>query len=343
MEKAGMIKEVSKCEKSEGPIFYLPHRPVVREDSTTTKVRPVFDASAKGYNGISLNDCLETGPNLLPNLLGLLTRFRRWKVAVSADVAKAFLQIRVHEANQNVLRFLWELGGQVLGLKWIPAEDYFSFSALAVAADVAISKRTVLSFIARLFDPLGFLAPFIISAKLIFQQLWELEIDWDDELPNPLKGQFENWLKELGSLQEWKIPRSFATSSWSDADEIQLHIFYDASEKAYGCCAYPRVVEGTRVSVNLILTKARVAPLKTVTLPRLELLGALLGSRVLKFLISELHLSCDTVYKCYTDSMVALVHNKVISGFQALRQAGAPEAALEPVTEGSLKILGRTH
>ena len=108
-----MIKEVSKCEKREGPIFYLPHRPVVREDSITTKVRPVFDASAKGYNGVSLNDCLETGPNLLPNLLGLLTRFRRWKVAVTANMAKAFLQIRVHEADQNVLRFLWELGGQV--------------------------------------------------------------------------------------------------------------------------------------------------------------------------------------------------------------------------------------
>ena len=61
MEKAGMIKEVSKCEKREGPIFYLPHRPVVRRDSITTKVRPVFDASAKGYNGVSLND-IETGP-----------------------------------------------------------------------------------------------------------------------------------------------------------------------------------------------------------------------------------------------------------------------------------------
>ena len=113
MEKAGMIKKVSKCEKREGPIFYLPHRPVVREDIIATKVRPVFDASAKGYNGVSLNDCLEAGPNLLPNLLGLLTRFRRWKVAVTADVAKAFLQIRVHEADQNVLRFLLELGGRV--------------------------------------------------------------------------------------------------------------------------------------------------------------------------------------------------------------------------------------
>ena len=65
MEKAGMIKEVSKCEKREGPIFYLPHRPVVREDSITTKVRPVFDVSAKGYNGVSLNDCLETGPTFV--------------------------------------------------------------------------------------------------------------------------------------------------------------------------------------------------------------------------------------------------------------------------------------
>ena len=113
MEKAGMIKEVSKCEKREGPTFYLPHRPVVQEDSIATKARQVFDASAKGYNGVSLNDCLETGPNLMPNLLGLLTRFRRWKAAVTADVSKAFLQIRVHEANQNVLRFLWELDGQV--------------------------------------------------------------------------------------------------------------------------------------------------------------------------------------------------------------------------------------
>ena len=64
MEKAGMIKEVSKCEKREDPIFYLPHRPVVREDSITTKVRPVFDASAKGYNGVSLND-IETGPTFV--------------------------------------------------------------------------------------------------------------------------------------------------------------------------------------------------------------------------------------------------------------------------------------
>ncbi|GFO10311.1 pro-pol polyprotein [Plakobranchus ocellatus] len=105
MEESGIIKEVKEELPLSGPVFYLPHKPVVREDSKTTKVRPVFDASAKGHNGVSLNDCLEAGPNLLPNLLEVLTRFRRWKVAVIADIKKAFLQIKVKKEVQNVLRF----------------------------------------------------------------------------------------------------------------------------------------------------------------------------------------------------------------------------------------------
>ena len=407
-----MIKEVSMCKKHGGPVFYLPRRPVVREDSRTTKVRPVFDASAKGYNGISLNDCLETGPNLLPNILGVLTRFRRWKFAVTADVTKAFLQIKVHEADQNALRFLWELKGKVremvfdrvpfgtraspfllnatikhhltkytpnktirelnqnlyvddflsgadsendalsliadakrtmgeagmdltkwssnskvvadtvfkefdprftveestkvLGLKWLPGEDCFTFSGLNNQEYIVVSKRTVLSFIARLFDPLGFLAPFIITAKLLFQELWEIGVDWDQELPDQLKCRFVTWLEELNLLKEWKIPRCFVSLAWDDADEVQLFVFCDASEKAYGCCAYMRAQEGSNVTVSLIMTKARIAPLKRVTLPRLELLGSLLGARIVHFLLSELNLPCETVYRCYTDSMVAL-------------------------------------
>ena len=94
-------------------------------------------------------------------------------------------------------RFAVAESTKVLGLKGIPAEDNFSFSALPVPADFTISKRTVLSYIARLFDPLGFLAPFNIGAKLIFQQLWELEIDWDDEFPNPLKGHSKIGIRSL--------------------------------------------------------------------------------------------------------------------------------------------------
>ena len=78
-ETNNMIEEVPSHEvSSPNPTFYMPHHPVVRESSVTTKVRPVFDASAVGFNGLSLNDCLETGPCLLPNLLEILLRFRRW-------------------------------------------------------------------------------------------------------------------------------------------------------------------------------------------------------------------------------------------------------------------------
>ena len=111
MEQAGVITEVPPEElDSPHPTFYLPHRPVVKESSSTTKVRPVFDASASGPNGLALNDCLEVGPCLLPNLVEVLLRFRRWPVAVTAAVTKAFLQIRLSREDQDAHRFLWARG-----------------------------------------------------------------------------------------------------------------------------------------------------------------------------------------------------------------------------------------
>ena len=108
MECNGVIEEVPVDQLNVSrPIFYMPHRPVVKESSMTRKVRPVFDAFAKGRNNVSLNDNLETGPNLLPDLLGILLRFRRWKVALCANI-KAFLQIEVHRDDRDVHRFLWD-------------------------------------------------------------------------------------------------------------------------------------------------------------------------------------------------------------------------------------------
>ena len=86
MFNQGIIEDVDPKTPIEGPIFYLLHHPVVKEHSSTTKVRPVFDASTKGYNNISLNDCMEAGPNFLPDLPAVLIRFRRWKIALTADI-----------------------------------------------------------------------------------------------------------------------------------------------------------------------------------------------------------------------------------------------------------------
>ena len=111
---AGIVEEVSVEDmKGNGPVFYMPHKPVVRDTAVSTKGRPVFDASAKGYNGVSLNDCMEVGPCLLSNLTEILLRFRRWKVAITADVEKDFLQISLRPGDRDVHRFLWNLDGEV--------------------------------------------------------------------------------------------------------------------------------------------------------------------------------------------------------------------------------------
>ena len=116
---AGIVEEVSVEDlKGIGPIFYMPHRPVVHETAVSTKVHPVFYASAKGYNGVSLNDCMEVGPCLLSNLTEILLRFRRWKVAITADVEKAFLQISVRPGDRDVDRFLWNLDGEVRHMRF---------------------------------------------------------------------------------------------------------------------------------------------------------------------------------------------------------------------------------
>jgi hypothetical protein len=115
MLDSGIIEKVPldemECAHSR---FYMPHRPVVHEDKITTKLRPVFDALAKGYNMVSLNDCMEVGPCLLGNLTEILVRFRRWPVVVTGDITKAFHQICVNRIDRDVHRFLWQPENEVL-------------------------------------------------------------------------------------------------------------------------------------------------------------------------------------------------------------------------------------
>ena len=131
MEQAGIIHEVPVEEFSVATSFYMPHRPVIRESSVSTKVRPVFDCSAKGPNGVSLNDCLETGPCMLASLVEILVRFRRWAIAVTADIQKAFLMIKVAQMDRDVHRFLWHSEGRVRVMKFsISSYGYCEASSL---------------------------------------------------------------------------------------------------------------------------------------------------------------------------------------------------------------------
>ena len=107
-EERGIIERVEPHQEAlVGKVTYLPHHPVVRKDKETTKVRIVYDASAKNQHGISLNSCLYTGPCLLKTVAEIIARFRLFPVAVTADIEKAFLMISVHPRDRDALRFLW--------------------------------------------------------------------------------------------------------------------------------------------------------------------------------------------------------------------------------------------
>ena len=106
-EALDIIEKIPCTEtRKEQDVFYLPHHAVVREQKTSTKVRPVFDGSAKDKNGKSLNDLLDPGPSLLPLLIALLLRFRLYAVAFSGDITKAFLQVLLKEDDRDFVRFL---------------------------------------------------------------------------------------------------------------------------------------------------------------------------------------------------------------------------------------------
>ena len=102
-----MIEAVPAGEPPPRATHYLPHHAVVRQDKSTTKVRIVYDASAKSANGPSLNDCLLKGPKFNQLIFDLLLRFRFYKIALTADLEKAFLMVSVDEADRDVLRFIW--------------------------------------------------------------------------------------------------------------------------------------------------------------------------------------------------------------------------------------------
>ena len=91
-----------------GEVYFIPHQAVIRKQAASTRLRIVFDASSKVQPDLaSLNDCLWTGPSLMPAIMNVLIRFRAWKYGLVADVRKAFQQIRIDENQRSFLRFLW--------------------------------------------------------------------------------------------------------------------------------------------------------------------------------------------------------------------------------------------
>ena len=181
----------------------------------------------------------------------------------------------------------------------------FKYSEAEETKPNRLTKRIVLSQIAKLFDPLGLVSPVTIRAKMQLQDLWKLQLDWDESLPMHLHTQWNKFVNCLKDLNQLRITRQVTLPQ--KLEVYELHAFSDASEHAYGAAIYLRHTEtGTQNTiVNLLCSKSRVAPLKTVSLPRLELCGALLMAELTEQVINALQLA-EIKVTYWTDSNIVL-------------------------------------
>ena len=189
---------------------------------------------------------------------------------------------------------------KVLGLNWNTENDNLSISAAKfMKIAPATTKRQVLTTIASLFDPLGYLSPATMKMRLFLQKLWNKGIDWDDEMEQRDIEEWSKILEDLKRLSEVSVPRFIGNHNH------QLICFCDASKDAYATVIYLRTTYQGSNNVNLVFSKSRISPKTSISIPRLELLALLIGVRSLNFVSKELGLT-DNRRIVWTDSQCVL-------------------------------------
>lgn len=190
---------------------------------------------------------------------------------------------------------------KTLGLLWNPGCDSLKYEVKTIQIPKQVTRRDILSKTAQVFDPLGLVAPVIVKAKVILQHCWTLKIGWDDTVPANIFRAWTQLLQELYHIHEISIPRYIMQVN---ATNIQLHGFSDASQVAYGAALYLIITNNEgKHQTHLICAKSRVAPLKTVSLPRLELCAALLLARLGSVVIKALDITIHKTF-LWTDSTI---------------------------------------
>ncbi|XP_062713939.1 uncharacterized protein LOC134290759 [Aedes albopictus] len=416
----GHCKEVVEAHDVPGQMkYYMPHHAVYRPSSTSTKLRVVFDASAKPVSGVSLNDVLKIGPVVQNDLISILLRFRKHPFVFTADIQKMYRQILIDPEQTSLQRIFWrsnptdpikvlELvtvtygtsaapflatrslvqlsvdegadfplaarviqedcyvddvlsgaktiqeaiecrqqlqtllarGGfpvhkwcandeailqdvpeaereklvllddlsanevmKTLGLTWNPRSDEFLFCQSLSSEESTVTKRQLFSEIAKMFDPLGLLAPITVLAKRLMQQTWAAKIGWDESLSDDILRDWLQLRNSLASVRDIEIPRPVTGPAY---ESLELHGFADASGIAYGACLYVRsILPNDCCVVRLLCSKSKIAPLQELTIPRKELCAAVLLSRLVKKVQSTLHVQFSSVC-LWSDSQIVL-------------------------------------
>jgi hypothetical protein len=197
---------------------------------------------------------------------------------------------------------------KVLGMLRNTETDELSFIDKPIPVTAYVTKREILQQTSRIYDPLGILSPVTIRAKIMLQDLWKYKYSWDTPLPEELQNRWSTLVRDLNLTMKTKILRYNLPSTYQADDTCRtadetctLNIFVDASEQSYGAVAY---LCGKQKS-TFVIAKNRVAPLKTLTLPRLELMAAVVGSRLASYLQHTCAVDADKTYM-WSDSQIVL-------------------------------------
>ena len=201
---------------------------------------------------------------------------------------------------------------RALGVSWMIQEDVLALS-IGMKQPV-MTKRGLISMYSSVYDPLGIVAPYVLIARILYRQECSLDKHWDDALEPVTIRKFERWLDQLEGMKEVSVPRCVAAPDMTDVAAIQLHFFCDASEEAYAAVCYVRIAlnDGT-VHCSFLFGKSRLAPLQTRSIPRLELMAAVLAVEIYLMIKIEIRMPVDGVF-FWSDSTCVLycIRNKAL-------------------------------
>ncbi|XP_055714780.1 uncharacterized protein LOC129808901 [Phlebotomus papatasi] len=322
-------------EELDRPSYYLPHHGVVKESSSSTKLRVVYNASSKSSSGLSLNDTLMVGPVVQPDLVSILLRFRLGAVALSCDVTKMYPQFLLHPPHRDYQRIIWRsepddelqhfrLKGVCFGVASSPFLATRCLNQLAIEGSdtYPLASKTLLE--SFYVDDCLSSFPSPLEAKKTQEELIAITQEagltlakWKSNIPNILPDscqlQGSNERVSLPELRtralgmQWDVGGdTFKYDFTHQTPKINTKrtTFSDSSSYAYGAAIYyvTQDEQGNRCS-RLLTSKSRIAPLHALTIPRLELCGAVLGARLLHKVLSAISVNS---YHCWTDSLIVL-------------------------------------
>ncbi|GBN17462.1 hypothetical protein AVEN_143814-1 [Araneus ventricosus] len=183
---------------------------------------------------------------------------------------------------------------KTLGVLWKPNSGFFSFK-VTISEQHSYTKRSIISDISRIYDPLVLIGPVVSKAKIFMQRVWLLKLGWDELLPEDVSRGWIAFVSLLPCIEQLEIPRHFPSDN-----KVIIHGFADTSTAAYGAAIYVQSPSSESKSTCLLCSKSRVAPIKPVTIPRLEFCAALFLSQLTQRVIKVLNFTIsDTLFRFY--------------------------------------------